>query len=95
MKNYRVGDHVEIQFLMNFDDFLLVDPMNLRILVMLLFQDNFKMKKYAIMNIIRNYFKLLFFVKNKNPMSRFGFRTESTGTLNVRLNVVFQSEYVT
>ncbi|CAF5190168.1 unnamed protein product, partial [Rotaria magnacalcarata] len=32
--------------------------------------------------------------KNKNPMSRFGFRTESTGTLNIRLNVIFQSEEI-
>ncbi|CAF3305940.1 unnamed protein product [Rotaria socialis] len=32
--------------------------------------------------------------KNKNPMSRFGFRTETTGTLNVRLNVIFQSEEI-
>ncbi|CAF1251705.1 unnamed protein product [Rotaria sordida] len=32
--------------------------------------------------------------KNKNPLSRFGFRTVSTGTLNIRLNVIFQSEEI-
>ncbi|CAF2742224.1 unnamed protein product [Rotaria sp. Silwood2] len=32
--------------------------------------------------------------KNKNPFSRFGFRTVTTGTLNVRLNVIFQSQEI-
>ncbi|UJR26255.1 hypothetical protein I4U23_007595 [Adineta vaga] len=32
--------------------------------------------------------------KNKNPLSRFGFRTVTTGTLNIRLNVVFQSQTI-
>ncbi|CAF3358718.1 unnamed protein product [Rotaria sp. Silwood1] len=32
--------------------------------------------------------------KNKTPLSRFGFRTVTTGTLNIRLNVIFQSQEI-
>lgn len=35
-----------------------------------------------------------FFVKEKTPLSRFGFRTVSTGTLDIRMNVIFQSQWV-